>query len=107
MGKDRGHAASYINLGRYRAGSALAQDARLGSTYRFLTDLVMPHFGGTDPQAGPDSNRQRLALTYAGRSAGRPSRCRCEPPEALKKQAGTANLHVASAYKTTTTMGLA
>ncbi len=105
MGKDREHAASYVNLGRrYRAGSALAQDARLGSTYRFLTDLAMPHFGGTDPQAGPDCSQQRLVLTFAGRSAGRPSGCRCEPPAALNNQAGTANLHVASAYKSTTTM---
>ncbi len=39
MGKDRGHATSYINLGR----------RVLGSTYHFLTDLAMPHFGGTDP----------------------------------------------------------
>ena len=66
MGKDREHAASYIDLGRYRAGSALAQDTRLGSTYRFLTDLAMPHFGGTVLQVGPDSSQQRLALTFAG-----------------------------------------
>ena len=51
MVKDREHAASYVNLGRrYRAGSALAQDTRLGSTYRFLTDLAMTHFGGTYPR---------------------------------------------------------
>ncbi|MCH7836282.1 MAG: hypothetical protein IH864_05380 [Chloroflexi bacterium] len=66
MGKDREHAASYIDLGRYRAGSALAQDARLGGAYRFLTDLAMPHFGGTVLQVGPDSSQQRLALTFAG-----------------------------------------
>ncbi|KKL68225.1 hypothetical protein LCGC14_2127120, partial [marine sediment metagenome] len=65
MGKDRGHAASYINLGRYRAGSALAQDARLGSTYRFLTDLAMPHFGSTVLQTAPDSSQQKLALAFA------------------------------------------
>ena len=65
MGKDREHAASYIDLGRFRAGSVLAQDARLGSTYRFLTDLTMPHFGGTVLQTGPDSSQQKLALAFA------------------------------------------
>ena len=66
MGKEREHAASFINLGRYRASV--------------------------------------WSITSSGRSAGRPSGCCCEPAAALKKQAGTANLHVASAYKTITTM---
>ena len=68
MGKDQQHAASYIDLGRYRAGSVLAQDDRLGSTYRFLTDLTMPHFGGTVLQAGPDSSQQKLVLAFADSS---------------------------------------
>lgn len=65
LGKDREHAASYVALGRYRAGSVLAQDERLGSAYRFLTDLSMPHFGSTLIQTGPDSSEQRLALAFA------------------------------------------
>jgi hypothetical protein len=64
VGKDREHAASYIDLGRYRAGSALAQDERLGSTYRFLSDLTMPHLGGTLFQTGPGSTEQRLSLSF-------------------------------------------
>ncbi len=65
LGKDRQHAASYIELGRYRAGSVLAEDERLGSTYRLLTDLAMPHFGSTVLLVGPDSSQQRLALAFA------------------------------------------
>ncbi|MDP2675685.1 MAG: hypothetical protein Q8Q00_12410 [Dehalococcoidia bacterium] len=68
LGKDREHAASYIELGRFRAGSVLAQDERLGSAYRFLTDLTMPHFGSTLFQAGPESSQQKLALAI-GESA--------------------------------------
>ncbi len=66
LGKDPEHAASYIALGRFRAGSILAQDERLGGAYRFLTDLTMPHFGSTVLQTGPDSSQQKLALTFAG-----------------------------------------
>jgi hypothetical protein len=68
LGKDREHAASYIEMGRFRAGSVLAQDERLGRAYRFLTDLTMPHFGGTLFQVGPDSSQQKLALAI-GESA--------------------------------------
>ena len=68
LGKDREHAASFIELGRFRAGSVLAQDERLGSAYRFLTDLTMPHFGSTLLQAGPDSSQQKLSLAI-GESA--------------------------------------
>ena len=48
MGKDREHAAAYINLDRYRSGSALARDARLESTNRFLTDVAMRHSAAPD-----------------------------------------------------------
>ncbi len=65
LGKDPEHRASYIDLGRYRGGSVLAQDERLGFTYRFLTDLTMPHFGSTVLQTGPDSAGQKLALAFA------------------------------------------
>ena len=65
LGKDQEHAASYVELGRYRAGSALAEDERLGSAYRLLTDLAMPHFGSTVLQTGPDSSQQKLTLAFA------------------------------------------
>jgi hypothetical protein len=65
LAKDREHAASRIDIGRYRAGSALAEDERLGSAYRILTDLAMPHFGSTVLQTAPDSSQQKLALAFA------------------------------------------
>jgi hypothetical protein len=65
LGKDPEHRASYIDMGRYRAGSVLAEDERLGCAYRFLTDLTMPHFGSTVLQTGPDSGGQKLALAFA------------------------------------------
>lgn len=68
IGKDKEQAASYIDVGRYRAGSVLAEDERLGSAYRFVTDLSMPHFGSTLLQIGPDSSGQRLALAFADRA---------------------------------------
>jgi len=68
LGKDREQAASYIELGAFRAGSVLAQDERLGRAYRFLSDLTMPHFGSTLFQVGPESSQQKLALAI-GESA--------------------------------------
>jgi len=68
LGKDREQAASYIDLGRFRAGSVLAQDERLGRAYRFFSDLTMPHFGSTLFQVGPESSQQKLALAI-GESA--------------------------------------
>lgn len=64
IGTDREHTGTHLELGRYRAGSALADDATLGGTYRFLTDLSMPHFGSGVLLTAPDSNQQRLALAF-------------------------------------------
>src|SRR5712692_6157065 len=63
--QDREHAATAFDLGRFRAGSVLAEDEQLGGVYRLLTDLSMPHFGATALQTAPDSNLQRLALSFA------------------------------------------
>jgi hypothetical protein len=62
--QDREHAAMAFDLGRFRAGSVLAEDERLGMLYRLLSDLVMPHFGATAFQVAPDSNLQRLSITF-------------------------------------------
>lgn len=53
-----------VALGRFRAGSVLAEDAALGPAYRLLTELTMPHFGSTALLTAPDSNLQKLALTF-------------------------------------------
>jgi len=63
--QDREHAATAFDLGRFRAGSVLAEDERLGSVYRLLTDLSMPHFGASALQTAPDSNLQKLAISFA------------------------------------------
>lgn len=63
--QDPTHAALAVERGRFRAGSVLAEDERLGATYRLLTDLSMPHFGTTALQVAPDSSLQKLALTFA------------------------------------------
>lgn len=62
--QERAHAALSIELGRFRAGSVLAEEERLGFLYRLLTDLSMPHFGATALQVAPESSLQRLALTF-------------------------------------------
>jgi hypothetical protein len=54
-----------IDLGRFRAGSALAKDESLGSVYRLLSDLSMPHFGSTTLEVAPDSNLQKLSIVFA------------------------------------------
>ena len=68
VSQDREHAAMAFELGRFRAEAALAQDERLGGVYRLLTDLSMPHFGATALQVAPDSNLQRLAISFADSS---------------------------------------
>jgi hypothetical protein len=59
------HQALAFNLGRYRAGSVLAEDPELGPLYRLLTDLSMPHFGSTALMVGPESGLERIAIAFA------------------------------------------
>ena len=63
--QNRDHAALEIALGRYRAGSVLAQDPRLGAIYRVVTDLSMPHFGATVLQVAPETSLQRMSVAFA------------------------------------------
>jgi hypothetical protein len=65
MAQSREHAALDIGLGRYRAGSMLAADDRLGALYRTVTDLSMTHFGSTLLQAAPESDLQRIDIGFA------------------------------------------
>jgi len=65
VSQDRERAALRIDIGRFRAGSVLAQDQRLGLAYRLLTDLSMPHFGSTLLQAGPGTNLQKAVISFA------------------------------------------
>lgn len=63
--QDRERAAVHIDLGRFRAGSVLAEDDRLGLAYRALTELSMPHFGSTAFQVGAEISLQKLHLAFA------------------------------------------
>jgi len=65
LSQDRERAAMAFDLGRFRAGSALAEDEQLGSVYRLLTDLSMLHFGSTALHVAPDSNLQKLAISFS------------------------------------------
>ena len=65
---DAAHKALELELGRYFAGETLATDQRLRSVYRPASDLGRPSFGATVLQIGPESNSQRLALTFADRA---------------------------------------
>ncbi len=65
VAQDRERAALRIEIGRFRAGSVLAQDQRLGLAYRVLTELSMPHFGSTLLQSAPGVSPQKAAIPFA------------------------------------------
>ena len=68
IGQSREHVALDIGLGRYRAGSRLAADDRLGALYRVLTDLSMTHFGSTMLQVAPEADPQKIRIGFADSS---------------------------------------
>ncbi|MGB2694916.1 MAG: hypothetical protein WBD55_06965 [Dehalococcoidia bacterium] len=59
------HKAFEFGLGHYFAGETLAADERLRSVYRPASELGRPNFGATTLMVGPESNNQRLALSFA------------------------------------------
>ncbi|HEY5639505.1 MAG TPA: hypothetical protein VIW01_05590 [Dehalococcoidia bacterium] len=58
-------AATVYDVGRFRAASALATDERLGTLYRLLSDLALPHFGASTLVVAPDTNSQKIAAGFA------------------------------------------
>ena len=54
-----------FELGRYFAGEVIARDAVLRAVYRPTSDLGRPNFGATLLQVAPESNNQRLAISFA------------------------------------------
>ena len=58
------HRATEVGRGSYHAGGTLASDARLGLVYRTSTELARPHFGATLIEVAPESNIQKLAVTF-------------------------------------------
>jgi hypothetical protein len=53
-----------IGLGMYRAGGAISADPTLDSTYRFVSDLSMPHFGSTLWLSAPAIDPLKAPLSY-------------------------------------------
>jgi hypothetical protein len=61
------HRGTDIGLGNYFAGSTLTRD-QLGPTYRASAELSRQHFGATLVEVASESNRQRIAPTFADQS---------------------------------------
>jgi hypothetical protein len=59
------HHATEVGLGHYFAGSTLVNNERLGATYRAAAEFSRQHFGVTLLEVAPESNRQRIAATFA------------------------------------------
>lgn len=64
MTPNKEHKAFEFGLGRYFAGEPLATDERLRRVYRPASELGRPSFGATLLQVGPESDEERLALTF-------------------------------------------
>jgi hypothetical protein len=57
-----------IGLGGFFAGSTIAAEADLGAVYRAASELSRPHFGVSLALTAPESNAQKLAVTFADQS---------------------------------------
>jgi len=56
-----------FRLHPFRSGEVLAGHEVLGTLYRVLTDLSLPHFGATLLLAANDSNPERILMTFGDR----------------------------------------
>ncbi len=56
--------ATDVGRGSYHAGGTLASVEALGLIYRTSTELARPHFGATLIEVAPESNLQKLAVTF-------------------------------------------
>jgi hypothetical protein len=65
LSQDRSNAALIIDTGRYKAASVLVADERLGTLYRLLMDLSMPHFGSALLLTAPEASLQKIAPAFA------------------------------------------
>jgi hypothetical protein len=57
--------ATEVGLGHYFAGSTLVNNERLGATYRTAAEFSRQHFGVSVLEVAAESNRQRIAATFA------------------------------------------
>ena len=62
---DDRHRATDITIGQFMAGSTLVSEADLGAVYRAASEFARPHFGISVALVAPESNQQKLAVTFA------------------------------------------
>jgi hypothetical protein len=65
LSQDKRNVALIIDTGRYKAASALVGDERLGTLYRLLMTLSMPHFGPTLLLTAPETSLQKIPPSFA------------------------------------------
>ncbi|MEO8456538.1 MAG: hypothetical protein ABI559_01880 [Chloroflexota bacterium] len=65
VSQDKTNAAILIEKGNYKAASVFAKDERLGTLYRLLMELSMPHFGSSLLLAAAETSLQKAPLTFA------------------------------------------
>ena len=65
---DERHKAIDVTMGQFFAGSTLAADPDLGAVYRATSELARPHFGVSLALVAPESNLQKIAVTFADQS---------------------------------------
>lgn len=65
VAQEPGRAALVIDIERFRAAGVLVEDESLGLLYRLLSDLSMPHVGGTLFLTAPEASLQKLPVGFA------------------------------------------
>jgi hypothetical protein len=58
------HKAMDVGMGQFFAGSTIAADPRFSTVYRASSELSRPHIGAGLLLTAPESNQQRLAVTF-------------------------------------------
>jgi hypothetical protein len=58
------HKAVDVGMGQFFAGSTVAADPRFSNVYRAASELSRPHMGASLLLTAPESNQQRLAVTF-------------------------------------------
>jgi hypothetical protein len=59
------HKATEVPIGQFMAGSTLVAEQDLGAVYRAASEFARPHFGVAAALVAPESNRERIAVTFA------------------------------------------
>jgi hypothetical protein len=65
LSRSKVHAATSIDLGRYKAAGQLVPDDLLGPIYQALMTLSMPHFGASLLLSAPEASPQKISPAFA------------------------------------------